>query len=68
MHQHVVTNMLINGVEQIVHGYVEDFGNGDFQCTGGTEITVADTQGEQPLLSVVNQFEWMSLNNPKQVG
>ncbi|PSU72908.1 glycosyl transferase [Photobacterium phosphoreum] len=60
--------LTINGVEQTVHGYVEDFGNGDFQCTGGTEITVADSQGEQPLLSVVNQFEWMSLNNPKQVG
>ncbi|PST89599.1 glycosyl transferase [Photobacterium sp. NCIMB 13483] len=60
--------LTINGVEQTVHGYVDDFGNGDFQCTGGTEITVADTQGEQPLLSIVNQFEWMSLNNPKQVG
>ncbi|OBU40181.1 glycosyl transferase [Photobacterium phosphoreum] len=60
--------LTINGVEQTVHGYVEDFGNGDFQCTGGTEITVADSQGEQPLLSVVNQFEWMSLNDPKHVG
>ncbi|PSW62784.1 glycosyl transferase [Photobacterium kishitanii] len=60
--------LAINGVEQTVHGYVEDFGNGDFQCTGGSEITVTDSQGEQPLLSAVNQFEWMSLNNPKQVG
>ncbi|PSV15200.1 glycosyl transferase [Photobacterium kishitanii] len=60
--------LVINGVEQTVHGYVEDFGNGDFQCTGGSEITVTDSQGEQPLLSAVNQFEWMSLNNPQQVG
>ncbi len=59
---------MINGVEQTVHGYVEDFGNGDFQCTGGSEITVTDSQGEQPLLSAVNQFEWMSLNNPQQVS
>ncbi|SMY16276.1 M66 family metalloprotease [Photobacterium aquimaris] len=60
--------LTINGVEQTVHGYVEDFGNGDFQCTGGTEITVTDSQGEMPLVSAVNQFEWISLNNPQQVG
>ncbi|MEC6899832.1 M66 family metalloprotease [Photobacterium piscicola] len=60
--------LTINGVEQTVHGYVENFGNGDFQCTGGTEITVSDAQGEHPLASVINHFEWLSLNNPKQVG
>ncbi|PSV27941.1 M66 family metalloprotease [Photobacterium sp. GB-56] len=60
--------LAINGVEQTVHGYVEDFGNGDYQCTGGSEISVASNQGEMPLQSMLNQFEWMSLNNPAQVG
>ena len=60
--------MDINGSLQTLHGYVESLGSGDFQCTGGTEITVRDTKGERPLLSQLNQFEWLSLNNKLNVG
>ena len=60
--------MMVNSVEKTLHGYVEDLGNGDFQCTGGDEITVRDSSGERPLLSELNRFEWLSLNNRAGVG
>ncbi|MEZ9523933.1 M66 family metalloprotease [Enterovibrio norvegicus] len=60
--------MAVNGADTLLHGYVEDLGNGDFQCTGGDEITVRDTSGERPVLSALNQFEWLSLNNAADVG
>ncbi len=58
----------INDVVQTVHGYVEEINHGDFQCTGGTEITVNDAQGARSLFSPINQFEWMSMNDPKKIG
>lgn len=60
--------MMVNSVEKTLHGYVENLGNGDFQCTGGDEITVRDSSGERPLLSELNRFEWLSLNNRAEVG
>ncbi|MGF1706698.1 M66 family metalloprotease [Enterovibrio baiacu] len=60
--------MTVSGVEKTLHGYVEDLGNGEFQCTGGDDITVRDADGERPMFSAVNQFEWLSLNNPAGIG
>ncbi|WP_114767516.1 M66 family metalloprotease [Vibrio rhodolitus] len=60
--------MTINGNEKLLHGYVESFGNGDYQCTGGSDITVRDNQGEREMVSELNQFEWLSLHDRSQVG
>ncbi|CAM3714106.1 M66 family metalloprotease [Parendozoicomonas haliclonae] len=60
--------MTIHGSEKTLHGYVESLGGTDFRCTGGTEISVQDDQGTRPVLSEVNGFEWLSLNNKNKVG
>ncbi|CED72625.1 TagA-related metallopeptidase [Aliivibrio wodanis] len=58
----------INGVEKTLFGYVEAFGNGDFQCTGGSEITIEDSESTRSLESSMNQFEWLSLSDREHVG
>ncbi|OEE58990.1 glycosyl transferase [Enterovibrio norvegicus FF-454] len=60
--------MTVNGVEKTLHGYVDNLGNGDFQCTGGSEITLRDAEGERPVLSALNQFEWLSLISREDIG
>jgi hypothetical protein len=60
--------MSVNGETKTLHGFVEELGNGEYQCTGGDEITVRDASGERPLLSELNQFEWLSLHNRNLVG
>ncbi|OCH25287.1 M66 family metalloprotease [Aliivibrio sp. 1S128] len=60
--------MLVNGIEKTLHGYVDVLSGGNYQCTGGDDITVRDAAGERPLLSEMNQFEWLSLNNRHDVG
>jgi len=60
--------MIVNGNAKVLHGYVESYGNGDYQCTGGSEITVRDNEGEREVVSELNQFEWLSLYDRSQVG
>lgn len=60
--------MQVSNTTKVLHGYVEEVSSGQFQCTGGSEITVRDDQGERPVLSQINQFEWLSLLNFESVG
>ncbi|BBM66479.1 hypothetical protein VA249_31250 [Vibrio alfacsensis] len=60
--------MQVSNTMKVLHGYVEEVSSGQFQCTGGSEITVRDDQGERPVLSQINQFEWLSLLNFESVG
>ncbi|EGU30494.1 TagA-related protein [Vibrio ichthyoenteri ATCC 700023] len=59
---------LVDETNKVLHGYVESLTEGQFQCTGGSEISIRDSQGERPMLSEINQFEWLSAINHSQVG
>ncbi|XNL62570.1 M66 family metalloprotease [Vibrio vulnificus] len=46
-------SMMVNDSLKIVHGYVEQLSEGQYQCTGGNEITVRDNKGELTSLGFV---------------
>ncbi|MGL6001039.1 MAG: M66 family metalloprotease [Plesiomonas sp.] len=52
-----------------LHGYVETLGNQQYRCTGGNDITYKTQRGDKVhIQSAINQFEWLSLNNPQNIG
>lgn len=60
--------MNINDAPQTLHGYVEQLSEDQYRCTGGSEISARQTDGETSIESAVNQFEWLSLSNRDNVG
>ncbi|MGL5008055.1 MAG: M66 family metalloprotease [Plesiomonas sp.] len=54
---------------RILHGYVETINDQQYRCTGGQNITYQTQKGEKVhFQSEINQFEWLSLNNPQSIG
>ncbi|MGL4984443.1 MAG: hypothetical protein ACRC5N_07050, partial [Plesiomonas sp.] len=47
----------------------ETLGNQQYRCTGGNDITYKTQRGDKVhIQSAINQFEWLSLNNPQNIG